>query len=537
MNPSGQGLPEPPDKTRPKRPRRPFSWAAVTLVTLGVAIAFFGPRWALAVGLGVAAIGGFIFAILAPARLSPKRTFEYYLSLTQTSHPQGRRAGVAGLSSLANQLGAERRHIAAMRVGELADDPSEDVRWSAASALTNFAPLLAPATATALVPRAKALTRDGDPRVRQMGVQVLAAVAKVAGGEHPAAASQRMWEMFEEEDPVLSLWVLDAFAALAEGLEAEDQERWVRALLQRAANPASPASWKAGATLAKAGLSLKTSARAAAAHGLVGIAEQSGGEQAELALHHLEGLTEGDQSPLWAGIAGGLVRISSSPDRRKSLPALGLIARLGGALEGPAAASTAKALQWVTVRGDEAVTEALEFCLVCLGQQIPDGGGATAAQSGLQAALRIIGSFSSDDPSVRRWARGVWPAAFRLVDAPSRDGALERLVSLHKDPALNVRSAASSSLIASRREFAPGEATKVAEGLVRVLGSADGDIQRLATVTIVGIYDCLESSSRESCRLALAELSGNQDRVVADQAEDSLEAIRELRPKRRQPAA
>jgi hypothetical protein len=139
----------------------------------------------------------------------------------------------------------------------------------------------------------------------------------------------------------------------------------------------------------------------------------------------------------------------------------------------------------------------------------------------------LVAEFESEEALVRRLARASLRAAFPLLAVATRQALIGALLEMHAKAPQPARTNASAALVDVRATLTHEEVHRVALGLVALMAEGHESVRRQATVTAVGLMPHTLPETGAALYAALRKLAQDPDAVVADQAKDSLMALRE----------
>jgi hypothetical protein len=520
MNPAGAG--------KGRGTRIPWSLAAAGALAAGSGALAAAGAWPLALGAAVGAL-----LLVLPRAIGPRPwSFAQAMLLTRSGDLQSRRAGAASLASNAEGMSDAQADAAALRMGELADDPDPEMRWIAAMVLDALAPRLRGPTRSALFGRALQLAEDPFDRARGAAVVALAALAGGDGGGAPAAARSPIERLLKDPSPTVRMWALDAAAKAAPLMDTPDRKHLTLLVMEDVVLGTEAVAWKAGRTLVAMTRGAPPGLDDVVVDGLLARASDVGGDRAVVHIDLVAELKPRLDSAAASEAVRRLIARAEEDTAEVGLRALRAAAILASAARIEVGDPSTQALARIATGTDALRRDGALFCLGAIGSWAGAFGKALHAEGASQLGQHLVDAFHSEDAFVRRWARDMWPLAYGAAAPGQRDALLDLLVNAHFDPSRNVRSAASASLTAVRPSLTAVQARRMADALIMLLRHPDGDTKRLTTVTLVELFEVLEEDKRADVVAALRALAADPDRVVADQARDSIAAIGEFREKR-----
>jgi hypothetical protein len=426
---------------------------------------------------------------------------------------------------------------AALRMGELADDPDDGVRWAAAMGLDMMAPRIRGATRGALFGRALKLGSDPYSRARGAAAVAIAGLVGGDGGADPREARAPIAKLLADPEVSVQMWAMDASAKVAPTLEGSDREELTMLVLDRVLQSEPSVVWKAGRTLVAMTAGAAPDLGGLVVDKLLLAAARAGGDEA-VVLVDLAAELRPRLHPEMASLSvAKLVDLARANEEELGLRALRAAAVFAATAPIEVGNPTTQALARMATDDNPLRRDGALLCLGAIGAWAGPFGTSVQADGAIDIALHLISYFHSPDASVRRWARDMWPLAFGACAPDRRDLLLEKLLESHGDEVLNVRAAASFCITSVRPTLTDAQARRVADGLFRLLRHPDGDTKRQTTVTLVHLFEVLGEGKRGEVLNALSALTEDPDPVVADQARDSIAAVGEFRRRQAKAAA
>lgn len=499
-------------------------WGAIVAALL----AFRAP-----IGLTIAflLIFGVLTAVIVGGLLEGAWSFEHAMEGTRSLEAARRRAAAGELCAAFEKLSDEQVNVAAIRMGELADDADAEVRWQAGKGLAIFAPRLGGTTRTALFSRAVKLSADADARARGASAVAIALLVGGPAGVPPSLSRSPIEKLLDDPEGMVRLWALDAVAAVAPLLEGRDRAELTFRVLRSVTFPEASTAWKAGRTIVVATANAAPELAAQVVDELLTAAAREGGEGAVLMIDLAAELKPRLLPPDASNSVARLVAMAEPDSGELGLRALRAAAIFATHARIDVGDPTTQGLARMGIGKDTRKRDGALLCLGAIGAWAGPFGVEVQAGGAYDVAKNLIEEFRSSEPMARRWARDLWPVAYRAVAADKRDALLRLLLEAHADPVKNTRAAASATITAIRPDLTGPQRIFLADGLVALLKHQDGDTKRHATVTLVELYEVLDEPRRAEVLGALAALTADPDPIVADQARDSVRAVDEFRRK------
>jgi len=497
--------------------------ATLTLTLLGLALVAPGAA-ALFAAFVALALAALLYAFSPPVR----RQFdaEWALAGTGSRSPLRRRQSLAYLSSHAETLPDFARSALPDVLVRATHDTEASVRWQAIASAAKVAPRLPEAGRGALIEALiTTAERDGDAPVRGGAARAIATCLE----RSPPVGQTRLAALLPKlvEDPdtgVVASWC-DVLPRIHASTGEHATPELVDALLRMMGSDDPVKAWAARRAAVAVAAHASPDARAPV---LRRLREDSLTGDAKGRIDALEELMAVVPSLTHAEAAG--VREHAERAVTPAEPAVtsfafllwSLAARPGGALDrGPPPSPEA------TAGGSSGIVAWARAIAVSQTRRLagvaPERFPINASP---EVAPGIVAGIEDAEPLVRRASRAAIRASFPRLVGPPRASAIGALLAIHEKPEQTARTNASAALVDIRESLTAAELDRVAHAVAGLMAGGHEAVRRQATVTAVGIEPRVPPEARAALYAALREMSRDPDSVVADQAKDSLAALR-----------
>jgi hypothetical protein len=474
----------------------------------------------------IAIVGTFVLFVMLVPPLREVLAVDFALSGTASPSAHRRAQSVSYLAQRAATLPPFAKEVLPDVLIRATMDPDSSVRWQGmASCVRAAAHLPSPGRRLLVEAVLAAADRDQVANVRAGAARALVAIMERAPPDGEVHLMDRLPGLVEDEDTgVVATWC-DALPRVTRATGEPAPSALIDALL-RLANSSEPVSkWAARRAMVSVGALAMPAARASvlgyiidhtrdekpqarvdALEELMEITPALDPEEAARVRRHLEELgSAGDPA------VAGFVLLAWAVASRPGAPGQELPPSLAGAPGGnPRLVRAARAIaasQSARVSG--APLEGLEV------------------NRSAGPVVDLVAEFESEEALVRRLARASLRAAFPLLAVATRQALIGALLEMHAKAPQPARTNASAALVDVRATLTHEEVHRVALGLVALMAEGHESVRRQATVTAVGLMPHALPETGAALYAALRKLAQDPDAVVADQAKDSLMALRE----------